>query len=156
VLRAVIFDLGNTIAGLDPAMPSARTDYADVVARPGAERVARYLRDREILAPKAAGERFIERLLDIRERNRLTADRTGREITAFTSLEEALALGVPPDGRHASDQEAFASSSFEEERIVSPGTERRFLKKRGVPWRLQTRPTDRSSTVWRRVGVRGI
>src|SRR5258706_9170800 len=38
-LRAVIFDYGNTLVGVDPALHSKRTDYADVVAVPATERL---------------------------------------------------------------------------------------------------------------------
>ena len=43
LLRGVIFDYGNTLIGLEPALRSRRTDYADVVALPGAVRLARFL-----------------------------------------------------------------------------------------------------------------
>ena len=43
-IRGVVFDYGNTLVCVDPSLGSLRTDYADVVARPGAERMA-FLRD---------------------------------------------------------------------------------------------------------------
>jgi HAD superfamily hydrolase (TIGR01509 family) len=90
VLRAVIFDYGNTLVGIDPSTPSGRTDYADVVARPGAERLAAHLEATGVRFGKGGAGAFVERFLDVRERNRRTADQTGREITATESLEEAL------------------------------------------------------------------
>jgi HAD superfamily hydrolase (TIGR01549 family) len=88
-LRGVIFDYGNTLVRLDPSVRSARTDYADVVARPGAERLAAYLVDAGTLAG-AQGSTFIDRFLDVRERNRLLAEEGGREIPAIRSLRETL------------------------------------------------------------------
>jgi len=119
VLRAVIFDYGNTLIGIDPSTPSWRTDYADVVARPGAERLAAYLAERGTLGSSPEPGRFIDRFLEIRERNRERAEKTGKEITAETSLSEALtdAGGSPPDAARL--REAIAVYfTVEEERIV--------------------------------------
>jgi len=121
VLRAVIFDYGNTLIGMDPSTPSARTDYADVVARPGAERLAAHLAATGTLNGRAG--RFIDRFLEIRERNRLTAEQTGQEITAEASLAEALSdengASLPPAAIRGAVAVYF---SAEEERIVAlPG-----------------------------------
>ena len=146
MLRAAIFDFGNTLIGLDPTKASARTDYADVVARPGSERLARHLAQKGILSPEAAGEEFVARLLEIRERNRLTADQTGREIDATTSLAEALDdAGVrvpPPAGLRAALRAYFA---YEESCLVAlPGAVKSlaFLRKRGIALALLSNATD--------------
>lgn len=119
MLRAVIFDYGNTLIGIDPSTPSARTDYADVVARPGAERLVSHLVECGLLAPRAERERFIERFLQIRERNRLAAEGAGNEITAEASLAAALADTGSPPPEAVSLREAIAVYfSAEEERIV--------------------------------------
>ncbi len=95
-LRGVIFDYGNTLVRLDPSVRSTRTDYADVVARPGAERLTAYLVGVGALA-EAQGAAFVERFLDVRERNRLLAEEEGREIPALRSLRETLSdLGLAP------------------------------------------------------------
>jgi len=120
VLRAVIFDYGNTLIGIDPATPSARTDYADVVARPGAERLASHLVELGLLTSGAARERFIDRFLAIREKNRMTAEEEGDEITAEASLAEALIGAGAPSSSAAAIREAIAIYfSVEEERIVA-------------------------------------
>src|SRR5439155_1052416 len=89
-LRGVIFDYGNTLIWLGPERRSTRTDYADVVARPGAERLARFLVSTGILGDESAAGDFVNRYLEIRERNRALAEETGREITARESLISAL------------------------------------------------------------------
>lgn len=90
-LRGVIFDYGNTLVRLDPSVRSRRTDYADVVARPGAERLWRFLASRGVLGGDFGGEgAFVERFLEVRERNRLLAEAEGREIRAVESLRETL------------------------------------------------------------------
>ncbi|HEU4724418.1 MAG TPA: HAD family hydrolase [Candidatus Eisenbacteria bacterium] len=122
MLRAVIFDYGNTLIGIDPATPSARTDYADVVARPGAERLAAYLEAQSLLGAGGAAERarFAERFLEIREANRNAAEVNGDEITAEASLAEALAAVGAPAASAAALREAVAIHfSAEEERIVA-------------------------------------
>ncbi len=120
MLRAVIFDYGNTLIGIDAATPSWRTDYADVVARPGAERLAAYLADHALLGTTAQQERFIERFLEIRERNRNAAEQEGNEITAEESLSQALAdVGAPPAGRPTLRSAIAVNFSVEEEHIVA-------------------------------------
>jgi len=89
-LRGVIFDYGNTLIRLDPKLHSRRTDYADVVARPGAERLAAFLAEPRALGAGANLEGFVERFLGVRERNRERAEATGREVTAVESLAETL------------------------------------------------------------------
>lgn len=162
MLRAVIFDLGNTLVGLEPSIPSARTDYADAVARPGAERMARHLVERGILTPKAAGERYIARFLDIRERNRLTADQTGREIPATTSVAESLSdAGAAGAGlsSEAIEEAVRVLFAYEEERIVRlPGAVETLdeVKSRGVAMALLSNATDGSyiERVAARLGLR--
>jgi HAD superfamily hydrolase (TIGR01549 family) len=145
VLRAVIFDFGNTLVGLDPKTPSARTDYADVVARPCAERLTRHLEASRLLRPREGGEAFVERFLEIRERNRRTADQTGREITASASLAEALddAGAVPTSA--ALDEAIRVYFSYEESRIVRLKGAKptlTFLKRRGIRLALLSNATD--------------
>jgi len=98
-IRGVIFDYGNTLVCVDPSLGSLRTDYADVVARPGAERLRAFLARTGTLLP-AQEEPFVERFLHVRERNRGTAERERKEIPMLRSLREALAdlrLEVPPE-----------------------------------------------------------
>jgi len=146
VLRAAIFDFGNTLIGLDPSMTSTRTDYADVVARPCTERLARHLAQKGILPPEEAGEEFVARLMDIRERNRLTADQTGREIDATTSLAEALDdAGIRVPGTAALKAALRAYFAYEEGCIVAlPGAVKTlaFLRKRGIPMAVLSNATD--------------
>jgi HAD superfamily hydrolase (TIGR01509 family) len=99
-LRGVIFDYGNTLIRLDPSVRSQRTDYADVVARPGAERLQRFLTSSGLLSGRVPGEsEFVERFLDVRERNRMIAEDECREISAVRSLEETLrGLGLALPG----------------------------------------------------------
>src|SRR2546428_6679009 len=89
-LRGVIFDYGNTLIRLGFGRRSTRSDYADVVARSGAERLARFLASKGLLDGGGAAEAFVGRYLDVRERNRARADQTGREITAAESLRSTL------------------------------------------------------------------
>ena len=146
VLRAVIFDYGNTLIGLDPKTPSARTDYADVVARPGAERLAEHLVRTGVLKGERAAHQFMERFLDVRERNRLTAEQTGREITAAESLDEALAdtrgRALPAAALTEAVRVYF---SVEEERIVALAgalATLELLRARGVKVGLLSNATD--------------
>jgi HAD superfamily hydrolase (TIGR01509 family) len=88
-VRGVIFDYGNTLVRLDPKLHSARTDYADVVACPGAERLRSFLVQAGVLTGLAA-DAFVERFLEVRERNRTLAEQGGREIPALESLRETL------------------------------------------------------------------
>ena len=87
-LRGVIFDYGNTLVRLDPSVRSTRTDYADVVARPGAERLRAFLARSGALADRHVA--FVDRFLEVRERNRRLAEERGQEITALQSLRETL------------------------------------------------------------------
>lgn len=121
MIRAVIFDYGNTLIGMDPSTPSARTDYADVVARPGAERLAAYLSKRGLLGSGAEErERFVERFLEVRERNRHEAEREGGEITAEASLAQALHdSGVATVDEPSLREGIAVHFSAEEERIVA-------------------------------------
>jgi FMN phosphatase YigB (HAD superfamily) len=89
-LRGVIFDYGNTLIEVDPALASKRADYGDVFARPGAERLERFLVAEGILTPPGGSVAFVERFLEIRERNRVQADSTGTEITDVESLATVL------------------------------------------------------------------
>jgi len=119
VLRAVIFDYGNTLAGIDPSTPSSRTDYADVVARPCAERLVAHLEERGLTFGRGGREAFIDRFLEIRERNRRTADQTGREITATESLEESLGdTAAAPLTAPQLDEALRVYFAFEEAHIV--------------------------------------
>ncbi|MEK7347667.1 MAG: HAD family hydrolase [Candidatus Eisenbacteria bacterium] len=120
MLRAVIFDYGNTLIGIDPSTPSRRTDYADVVARPGAERLASHLAERGLLDARAEQMRFIGLYLKTREKNRLAAEVAGDEITAEASLAEALAeVGTPPAGSALLHEAISVYFTAEEERIVA-------------------------------------
>lgn len=145
MIRAVVFDYGNTLVGLDPSMETRRTDYADVVARPGAERLARRLVALGELDPGIASG-FTERFLEVRERNRIRADESGDEITAAASLEETLAaVGVPPPSAAATAEALRAFFSTEEERIVEllgAGETLAWLRARGVPTALLSNATD--------------
>jgi HAD superfamily hydrolase (TIGR01549 family) len=146
VLRAVLFDYGNTLIGIDPSTPSARTDYADVVARPGAERLAAHLaRQGTFPNPKTAA-RFVDRFLEIRERNRLTAEQTGREITAGESLDEALSdAEAAPLPAAALAEAVRVYFSAEEERIVPLAgalETLEFLRERGAKIGLLSNATD--------------
>ncbi len=96
MLRGVIFDYGNTLIGLHEPFRSGRSDYGDVVARPGAERLAGVLKAEGLLDAGDRVSAFVELFLKLREENRLRAEETGEEITAADSLRGALQqLGVP-------------------------------------------------------------
>jgi FMN phosphatase YigB (HAD superfamily) len=160
VLRAVIFDYGNTLIGLDPKTPSKRTDYADVVARPGAERLAAHLRSHGILDGSAPAARFVDRFLEIRERNRLTAEQTGREIRASESLDEALADSAAKPLAAAGLSEALrVYFSVEERHLVALAgavASLAFLGERGIPTALLSNATDGAyvARVATRLGMR--
>jgi HAD superfamily hydrolase (TIGR01509 family) len=157
-LRGVIFDYGNTLIGLDPAFRSARTDYADVVARPGAERLAGFLVREQVLA--AGGEAaFIERFLVVRERTRAAAEESGREITAGASLRESL--GDAGRGAAGSLIRRAVEESFvpEKDAIVAlPGAEETLLalRERGAHVALLSNATDGAyvAAVARKLGWR--
>lgn len=120
MLRAVIFDYGNTLIGMGPGTPSRRTDYADVVARPGAERLAAFLADHALLGVPAQAERFVERFLEIREQNRNAAEAEGNEITAEESLAQTLGdVGAPPASKPTLRSAIAIHFSAEEERIAA-------------------------------------
>jgi putative hydrolase of the HAD superfamily len=112
-LRGVIFDYGNTLVRLDPSVRSARTDYADVVARPGAESLGVFL-ERAGAIPERRQAAFVERFLEVRERNRKQAEEHGQEIVALQSLRETLldlTLPVPAEA----DLEAALTEFFRAE-----------------------------------------
>ena len=146
MLRAVLFDYGNTLIGIDPSTPSARTDYADVVARPGEERLAAHLVGQGTLPNSKATARFVDRFLEIRERNRLTAEQAGREITAGESLDEALSdAQAPPLPAAALAEAVRVYFSAEEERIVPLDgalETLEFLRERGARIGLLSNATD--------------
>lgn len=144
-LRAVIFDYGNTLVSVDPALHSTRTDYADVVAVPGAERLARHLEERGRLS-SGEGIAFIDRFLHIREENRKRADASGDEIPACVSLRQALAsFGRPPlDGEEESLalQRFFSAEEDLLREIPGAGATLRRLSDRGVDLALLSNATD--------------
>ena len=161
-LRGVIFDYGNTLIWLGPGRRSMRTDYADVVARPGAECLARFLVSTGILNGDQATGDFVERYLEIRERNRALAEETGREITARESLISALEspATVAPSSE-ARLRKAVAESFIPEIEAVEalPGAMEtlEMLRRRGVKLALLSNCTDGDyvRTVVRRFGWEG-
>lgn len=144
-LRAVIFDGGNTLVSVDPALHSKRTDYADVVAVPAAERLARHLESRGILG-RDEGIAFLDRFLAIRERNRIRADESGNEISATVSLQEALReMGRPELHAAGMDEALRAFFSVEEgllHQIPGAGATLRRLEERGIALALLSNATD--------------
>ena len=160
-LRGVIFDYGNTLIWLGPERRSARTDYADVVARPGAERLARFLESSGTMDEVAVAG-FVERYLEIRERNRARAEETGKEFTARESLISALESHrtvVPAS--EARLRKAVAESFVPEIEAVQalPGATEtlEMLHQRGVKLALLSNCTDGDyvRTVVRRLGWEG-
>lgn len=143
--RAVIFDYGNTLVSVDPALHSARTDYADVVAVPGAERMARHLEARGRLA-RDTGITFIDRFLAIRETNRKRADESGDEIPATVSLREAFHdLGLAELEAAEMLEILRVFFSVEEEQLQEiPGAGRTLerLAGKGIPTALLSNATD--------------
>ena len=143
--RAVIFDYGNTLVSVDPALHSARTDYADVVAVPGAERMARHLEARGRVG-RDTGIAFIDRFLSIREANRKRADATGDEIPAEVSLRQTfhdMGLAEPEAAETLELLRVFFS--VEEELLLEiPGAGRTLerLAGKGVPMALLSNATD--------------
>ena len=146
MLRAVIFDYGNTLVGIDPSTPSSRTDYADVVARPCAERLAAHLEERGLRFGRGGKGAFVDRFLEIRERNRRTADQSGREITAAESLAESLGdEGSRPLSAAAFDEAIHALFTYEESCIVPLAGALRtleFLREAGIRTALLSNATD--------------
>ena len=146
--RAVIFDFGNTLVSVDPTLHSVRTDYADVVAIPGAERMARHLETRGRLT-RETGITFIDRFLKIREANRKQADDTGDEIPADVSLRETfrdLGLAEPPASEVSEVLRVFFSVEEEMLREI-PGAGRTLerLAGKGIPTALLSNATDGAS-----------
>jgi putative hydrolase of the HAD superfamily len=146
-LQGVIFDYGNTLVRLDPSVRSRRTDYADVVARPGAERLQRVLASEGLLDGSALRDgRFIERWLEVREKNRLAAEETGREITAAESLAETLqGMGAASAGTSLLER-AVAEFFVPEVELVRPvagaAETLRGLRSRGVRLALLSNATS--------------
>ena len=162
-LRGVIFDYGNTLIWLGPERRSTRTDYADVVARPGAERLAGFLTSNGILNGEGATADFVARYLEIRERNRALAEETGREITARESLISALeSLGTIAPSSEARLRKAVGESFVPEIEAVEalPGATEtlEMLRERGVRLALLSNCTDGDyvRTVVRRLGWEGV
>ena len=147
-LRAVIFDFGNTLVSVDPALHSKRTDYADVVAIPGAERMAAHLTARGLLLPEG-GPPFIDAFLSIRERNRARAETSGDEIPAMISLREALRAAGIPEPPEAEAVEALRRFFSAEEELIQmiPGADASLkgLARRGVALALLSNATDGAS-----------
>ena len=146
-LRGVIFDYGNTLVRLDPSVRSQRTDYADVLARPGAERLLRYLARSGFLRAAAVGEgAFVERFLDVRERNRVIAEAECREIGAVRSLEETLreiGVAVPAaPGLERAVEEFFAVEVELIRPVPGAGETLDALRSRGVRLALLSNATS--------------
>jgi HAD superfamily hydrolase (TIGR01549 family) len=159
-LRGVIFDYGNTLIWLGPERRSMRTDYADIVARPGAERLARFLVSEGVVGGRGTGD-FVERYLEIRERNRVVAEETGKENTAPESLISALDLVGAGTPSEETLRRAVAESFGPEIEAIEPlpGTTEtlEMLRQRGVKLALLSNCTDGAyvATVVRRLGWNG-
>ena len=157
-LRGVIFDYGNTLIRLGFGRRLTRTDYADVVARSGAERLARFLASKGLLDGGGAAEAFVERYLDVRERNRARADQTGREITAAESLRSTLGTVSAAALTGEIQREAVAESFLPEieavEALPGAGEALEFLRRRRVRIALLSNCTDGAyvAVVMRRLG----
>ncbi|MGH7680819.1 MAG: HAD family hydrolase [Candidatus Eiseniibacteriota bacterium] len=159
-LRGVIFDYGNTLIWLGPKRLSSRTDYADVVAKPGAERMAALLHREGALENGDASRAFQERFLAIREEDRTRAEKTGAEAAAVDSLAKtASSLGMPafsPDLLRRAVAENFAPEIEAIEPLPGAGDTLEFLRGRGVKVALLSNCTDGPyvDTVIRRLGWR--
>jgi len=159
-LRGVIFDYGNTLIWLGPKRLSSRTDYADIVARPGAERMAALLGREGVLSNGDRSRAFQERFLAIREEDRLGAEESGIEAAAVDSLAKTVAsLGMPafsPDLLRRAIAENFGPEIEAIEPL--PGAEEtlEFLRGRGIRIALLSNCTDGPyvDTVIRRLGWR--
>jgi HAD superfamily hydrolase (TIGR01549 family) len=160
-LRGVIFDYGNTLIWLGPEKRSARTDYADVVARPGAERLARFLVAQGVLKGEREAGGFTERYLRNRERNRVIAEETGREMTARESLISALDSAgerLPSDEiLRQAVAESFVPEIEAIDALPGAGKTLDLVKRRGVKLALLSNCTDGAyvRTVIRRLGWEG-
>lgn len=130
---------------VDPALHSKRTDYADVVAIPGAERMTRYLESRGLLTG-AQGVRFLDRFLAIREANRKRADESGDEIPASVSLLETLRdMGAPevaPETVAPALGRFFSAEEDLLQEIPGAGATLRALEERGITLALLSNATD--------------
>jgi HAD superfamily hydrolase (TIGR01509 family) len=159
-LRAVIFDYGNTLVSIDPALHSKRTDYADVVAVPGAERMTGYLEQRGLIR-NAEGIAFLDRFLAVRERNRKRADESGDEIPADVSLRETLCAFDRPEPEESDVSEALRRFFSVEEELIreipGAGETLRKLEARGIDVALLSNATDSAciARVVERLGWRG-
>jgi HAD superfamily hydrolase (TIGR01549 family) len=144
-LRAVIFDYGNTLVGVDPALHSKRTDYADVVAVPATERLARHLEERGLIS-RDQGVRFMDLFLAVRERNRIRAEESGDEIPATVSLRDAFReLGCAEPGEAEVLEALRHFFSVEEEalrELPGAGDTLRQLDDRGLALALLSNATD--------------
>ena len=132
-IRGVIFDYGNTLVCVDPSLGSLRTDYADVVARPGADRLRAFLVLAGALLP-SQGEPFVERFLEVRERNRRAAERDLLEIPLLRSLRETLLdIGAAVPQEHDLDRavEEFFLAEIERIRAIPGAGELLLALRRG-------------------------
>lgn len=146
-IRGVIFDYGNTLVRLDPSVRSRRTDYADVVARPGAERLHRFLVSSGLLSGGVPGAgAFVERFLEVRERNRLIAEAECREIRAVEWLRETLhGLGVAAPAVPALEraiEEFFVPEAELIRPVAGAGETLEALRSRGVRLALLSNATS--------------
>jgi HAD superfamily hydrolase (TIGR01549 family) len=161
-LRGIIFDYGNTLIWLGPKRLSSRTDYADIVARPGAERMAGLLNREGVLGNGEASRVFQERFLAVREEDRLRAERTGVEAAAVDSLSKTVAsLGMaafPEELIRRAIAENFGPEIEAVEALPGAGETLEFLRGRGVQLALLSNCTDGPyvATVVRRLGWEGL
>jgi len=159
-LRGVIFDYGNTLIGLRPPLRSDRTDYADVVARPGAERLVAFLERSGTLDGLVAAPELREHFLAVRETDRARANESGHEITLSESLEAALrslGLPVPPDDVMRLAVAEFYLPEIEAVEALPGAAETlRCLKERGIRMALLSNATSGAyvAEAARRLGMR--